>query len=405
MKNRGMRAGVVLLIALLLVPTSLITLRAESSENIVILVSDNPADLAIAIYLSVSINATVVVSSWGTFNEAVAVNVVAELPDKIIIIGGPIAVPEIYEEIFQKLGIPVERIGGRDRYETNELVLEWMLSKGVKVKPDKIALVHGLDLAALEEALDQVIEGKCLVLLVKEENLEEIAELVESLAPPAVEVVDSPMINVTSVQASIEGNVSISVQVTISHTIDVSMRERAKRALERAKEKLAEAIELANNLTAVDIELNQMIEMAESLLDKAAEHFINGEFEVTYKLSLEVIHLSNKIVHKVNLVISTGQEDLASSLEFKLELYKEMLHTIETSGANTTVAITIAREIELYIERKEYDKAQQLIAQLEQAVKQCISEGKRLEVQRTHGAHGESPVSPGPAPPWKPPGG
>jgi len=408
MQKGRMKVGLAVIMALLLAfPISLVKPGAEStSEVIVILVSDNPADLAIAISLAVSINATVVVTPWGMFNETAAINVVGELPDKVIIIGGPVAVPETYAQIFQDLGISVERIGGSDRYETNELILDWMLSNNVEIKPDKVVLIHGLDLAALEQALDLVVEGEFLVLLVKDENVTEVAELVEKIAPSKVEVIESPMINITSVQLFLQGNISIAVEVTVSHTLAISIRERARKAIEEANEKLSEATQLANDLTLVDVEISHSIETATSLLNQAIEHFNNGEFELALELSLDVLHLSNKIVHKVNLVISTGQADLASSLEFKLELYIEMLHIIQTKGVNITRSINITKEIEICIKRKEYDKAQQFMSQLEEAIKECMLERKRSGPPEVHGTHEASPHIPSPgASPWRPSGG
>ena len=404
--KRRLSNGLALLLILILASSMPISrLTAKPMENIVILVSDNSADLAISITLAISINAPVVVSPWGLFNETVVAKVVGELPDKIIIIGGPMAVPESYVEAFQGLGIPVERIGGADRFETNQLVIEWMLSNNIEIKPNKVALVHGLDFVALEEMLDSVVSGECLVLLVKDENIINVTRLIEKMAPPEVEVINTTLINVTCVKTFLQGNISIPTEI-VSCNIS-SMKERAIKAIERVKEELLRVIELANDLIEVDEEISKGIETIIALLDEAIEYINNDEYELAYKKLLEAMHLLQEIVHKVSLMISTGQIDLSSLLEKKLELYLEMLNEIQARGANVTEAITIANEIQQLIENKEYDKARELINQLQQTVWESMQEVKRAR-------RFKPPIMPGPYPnitmpgmpwPWKPPGG
>ncbi|RLG46717.1 MAG: hypothetical protein DRN90_02885 [Thermoproteota archaeon] len=407
MEGRMMKIGVALLLILLLAFPLPIIRTTASSENIVILVSDNSADLAVAISLAISINATVVVSPWGLFNETVVAKIVGEFPDKVIIIGGPVAVPESYVETLEGLGIPVERIGGADRFETNQLVIEWMLSNNIEIKLDKVVLIHGLDFVALEEILGSVINGECMVLLVNDEyeNMVNITRLIEEMAPPEVEVINTTLINVTCIQAFLQANITAPAEVIVSHNLS-SMKERAIKAIERVKKELERVIELANDLIEVDEEISQDIQTVMALLDEAIENINNDEYEKAYENLLEAMHLLQEIVHKVSLMISTGQIDLNSLLEQKLELYLEMLDEFQSKGADVSEAITIANEVQRLIENKEYDKARELIDQLRETISENMQEIKEVKGFKPPKIPVIYPVIPIPGGmPWKPPKG
>ncbi|GEM_PF-3264270 len=402
-----MKIGVALLLILLLAFPLPIIRTTASSENIVILVSDNSADLAVAISLAISINATVVISPWGLFNETVVAKIVGELPDKVIIIGGPVAVPESYVETLEGLSIPVERIGGADRFETNQLVIEWILSNNIEIKLDKVVLIHGLDFVALEEILGSVISGECMVLLVNDEyeNMVNITRLIEEMAPPEVEVINTTLVNVTCIQAFLQANITVPAEVIVSHNLS-SMKERAIKAIERVKKELERVIELANDLIEVDEEISQDIQTVIALLDEAIENINNDEYEKAYENLLEAMYLLQEIVHKVSLMISTGQIDLSSLLEQKLELYLEMLDEFQSKGADVSEAITIANEVQQLIENKEYDKARELIDQLRETISENMQEIKEVKGFKPPKIPVIYPVIPIPGGmPWKPPKG
>ncbi len=405
MKSRSNEGTVYLLIFILVLSTPISVLLADPLGNIVILVSDNSADLAIAISLAKSIDATVVVSPWGLFNETVVANVVGELPDKVLIIGGSVAVPESYVEALQGLGIPVERIGGADRFETNQLVLNWMLSNNIEIKTSKVSLVHGLDFVALEEMIESIISGERLVLLVKDENIANITKLIERMAPPEVEVINSTFINASFIQAFLQCNITAPPEVVVYRNLS-SIKERAIKALERAKRELTRTMELADDLIDVDEEISQDIETVKTLLDEAIECINNDEYEQAYEKVLTAIHLLQEIVHKVSLMVSTGQVELSTLLEQKLELYLEMLNEFQEEGANVTEAIAIVKEIQQLIQNKEYDQARELINQLRQTVWENMQEIKRMRGLRPIKVPKVTPGIPLPGGmPWKPPKG
>jgi hypothetical protein len=77
-------------------------------------------DYDVAKIVAESLGAPLVVTRWGVFTEDDREEIEKLHPQQLIIIGGPYAVPLEIE----RLGIPFERVGGRDRLETARLALK-----------------------------------------------------------------------------------------------------------------------------------------------------------------------------------------------------------------------------------------------------------------------------------------
>lgn len=103
---------------------------AAQESTTVILVSDNPSDYAVALSLSNTLNAAIVVTEWGTVESEKIQELIAMDPQRVIIIGGPKAVPEEYENALKNAGINVVRIWGQTRIETSLNALEWLKENG-----------------------------------------------------------------------------------------------------------------------------------------------------------------------------------------------------------------------------------------------------------------------------------
>jgi|GEM_PF-4797429 len=106
---------------------ALIPAGFSQSTEIVIVVSDNSADLAVAHALASKANTkAVIVVKWG--EKLVTADITYEIklakPTKVIIIGGPVAVPQGIEEAIQNLGYSTTRAGGVDRFETAAIIAD-----------------------------------------------------------------------------------------------------------------------------------------------------------------------------------------------------------------------------------------------------------------------------------------
>ncbi|NJE10380.1 cell wall-binding repeat-containing protein [Thermococcus sp. MAR1] len=124
------------------------------AEGMVILVSDNPADYAGAKVLSLAAGGTIVTTPWGRFDENLLGKVLSARPGEVVVVGGPLAVPANYSEVLEAKGIKVTRIAGKDRAETSEMLLNWIIDSGYKPKGD-VYLVDGWDEGAILYILEE----------------------------------------------------------------------------------------------------------------------------------------------------------------------------------------------------------------------------------------------------------
>ncbi len=127
--------------------------------KLVILVSDNEADSAVAQNVADLLGAQLIVSPWGgTYDPAASAEILSIDPDRVIIIGGgPVAVPEEYTEDLEEFGIPYERWYGETRYETNLAVIEGGLRDefpAVFGEIKTVVLSNGRDVLAMEKYLE-----------------------------------------------------------------------------------------------------------------------------------------------------------------------------------------------------------------------------------------------------------
>ncbi|XRP96223.1 cell wall-binding repeat-containing protein [Methanocaldococcus sp. 16A] len=163
------------------------------SATDVILVSDNCADQCTALEVANALNATVITTEWGIYNESLVNEILALNPNKVIIIGGPLAVAENYTTALENAGITVERIGGQTRYETNaNVTLRFQNQFRYAYGNNTTAYVcHGFDDIALNETMERIRNGTCLVLLTNGVNLTVEPERLQ-LRINKIEVVENP---------------------------------------------------------------------------------------------------------------------------------------------------------------------------------------------------------------------
>ncbi len=114
-----------------------------------LLVSDNPADEAVASSIASDINAALVLTPHGTYDEATLNQIINASPRKVIIIGGKAAVPDGYLDELAKAGIEVKVVGGKTRQQTS--ILAWKEFKSEIKK--KTLVVDGKEAIAVSDAV------------------------------------------------------------------------------------------------------------------------------------------------------------------------------------------------------------------------------------------------------------
>ncbi|AEF95565.1 cell wall-binding repeat-containing protein [Methanotorris igneus] len=273
-----------LLLLALLVPT-------VSATN-VILVSDNQADYLTATNIASLFNDTeVVVAPWGIYNESVVNEILKLNPEQVIIIGGPVAVPDEYVEKLENLGIKVERIAGKDRYETNKEVIEKFKEK---LKEKKVVVVHG-DVGFLVN-----ISKDTIVILTNGVNL---TVDVDELEPKEVEVVEDPVANLTGIAKKLENHgLKVKINVVPEHALEKVLENRIKELKTKIKVLKKQGVDTE------DLE-DELKDLEEMLKEK--------NYDDAYKLMLEI---KNKEMVKIKLklhVHGKGNEKLKLELEVK----------------------------------------------------------------------------------------
>ena len=183
-----------LLLLMVAVPLVSAVAVSTSSTSTVVLVSNNMADNSVALEVANALNATVITTEWGIYNESLIDDILALNPDKVIIIGGPLAVVENYTTALENAGITVERIGGSNRYETNANVTLRFQNQFRYAYGDNVTacVCHGFDDIALNETVELIKNGTCLILLTDGTNLTVEPQRLQ-LKINKVEIIENPI--------------------------------------------------------------------------------------------------------------------------------------------------------------------------------------------------------------------
>lgn len=102
-------------------------LGKETFETIIIATSTKPYDALAGSYLAINKEAPILLTNSSSGANTALLNFVKQYAEKdamIYIIGGTNAVSASVDTLFMKAGYDVVRLGGKDRYETNIMVLE-----------------------------------------------------------------------------------------------------------------------------------------------------------------------------------------------------------------------------------------------------------------------------------------
>ncbi|ABR56474.1 putative cell wall binding repeat 2-containing protein [Methanococcus aeolicus Nankai-3] len=258
----------ILLLTLIVVPMV--------SATDVILVSDNHADYVAVEGVAKAVNATVIKTPWGIFNESVLDEIRSLNPNDVIVVGGPMAVVENYTKELENIGIEVERIAGENRYETNaNLVLKFkhMFGNGTTVY-----VYHGDDIAL--NGTFQGMDKPLLVLLTNGVNLTVDPEDLD-LEIEEVEVMDSPLYNGSLVAEKFKmKGANVKINAVPQDKIEVMMENKITA--------LKMKIDLLKSQGIDASELEDKLEELESILNETEEAMDGDKYEEAYKLMVEL---------------------------------------------------------------------------------------------------------------------
>ncbi|USG99829.1 cell wall-binding repeat 2 family protein [Thermococcus argininiproducens] len=368
------KKGFAWLFGILLLASMIPLSQAQATLSIVILVSDNEADSALAEDLASILNATIVVTTWGVYDTNVTAEIMSYAPDKVIIIGGPDAVPKEYETDLSELGIPYVRWYGKDRYETNLEVIKYALEEYPELFVNiKIVIAHGRDLGAIKQV--KGIQGKKFVIYV-DKNLTNQTEIIGTLLKTkTVIIIKSPLMDNETAEM-IRERVRERVQNGNITEEDIGITpEMAWEAIEIAINRTETAKEILDNLTIPSA--TKLLELAEKEIQIAKESYNEGNYGKAYGQAIAakahaeaVIRLAGKEWRNVmHAKVDIQLEREVYKLEIKLKV-------LTKAGIDVTEISEKIEAAKNAIQAGDYEGARELIEQAKNMLRDAFMQGR-----------------------------
>ncbi|MBI5253903.1 MAG: hypothetical protein HY930_05865 [Euryarchaeota archaeon] len=199
----------------------------SAQTNVIILVSDNPADLAVANTLAEKINVKVVVTPWGTLSDEAVQKITASGAAEVYVVGGSVAVPDA--EVGIK--IKVKRFAGEDRYHTSALIAkEWK-------NCSEVFVAVGDDDQGIQDAGTKAKVKKCPVVFVRPDSVpSSVAASIENLSASTAVLIPTPNMQVAEIKSKIRARGVGEINET-----KIDFKQRAAKAIEDAEAAIARA--------------------------------------------------------------------------------------------------------------------------------------------------------------------
>jgi len=264
------------LLALFVLTVFVASAHAQETKP-VILVSDNPADLAVAQLLAQKLNATIVTTPWGTLSEEAVRKIKVSGATVVYVVGGPVAVPDV--EV--KIEVKVKRIAGKDRYETAAIAASmWN-------ETDEAVVVEGTDELGIREALEKARARGVPILLVKGDEVPEgVEKAIEKLRAKRLHVIPAPDMNITKIEKRFR-----EYGVREVNSTHVDFAERAAEALEDAREAIAEADFNTSNVTSGwELAAARLLLNAKEHLKQAEDAYNESKYGRAFGLAVAAKH-------------------------------------------------------------------------------------------------------------------
>ncbi len=340
-------------------------------EVTVILVSDNPADSALAQYLANLTGAIVVVTPWGVYDPNVSAQVIGAAPDQVIIIGGPDAVSALYEEDFKELNITVTRWWGENRYETNVAVIgNATLILRIKFQ-NSLVVVPGNDSVAIEKALEEAMKVHGFILFAN--NSTDPIRIIARFGskPENITIVETPI--TAKLAEKLRDRIEERAHIKMSNVSVNITREMALKAIEDANKTISLAAKLLNNAsdneTGVvggrNLVLSRFLMKAELTLEKAQKAYEEGNYGKAYGLATAARAQVEPLI-KLYSKEWQGEMKKDPKLLYGFMLYRIhfKVNLLEQAGINDPVLQKLIDQLKEAIQKGEYDIVPSLLQKI-----------------------------------------
>ncbi|WP_297535751.1 hypothetical protein [Thermococcus sp.] len=331
-------------------------LCASTPAKIVILVSDNPADLAMAKFVSNVTGFPIVVTPWGIYDPSVSARVLAYNPGEVIIIGGPLAVLDDYATDLKGFNVTVVRWWGETRYGTNKAVIKGLESMGL-ISPNATFLVPGNDTFAIAYALRLALKDRGVILYVnstlKSESLKNPVLVVSPMSEKIGKKVEDVVKPVSVVRAN----------VTEKELEDLILQLEAKLGSIR-------------NLTANDSQLKGLLNLAQDNLNSAKEELQKGNLQMAYRYAMMA-------GFQIDLALKMANENPSAKLQLDLQILELQTHGMAQIDPETLVKLKgLLDQLREALKEHDYEKARRIEMEI------------RLLLLKTIREHGIIPPAP-----------
>nr|WP_206204450.1 hypothetical protein [Thermococcus sp. 21S7] len=322
-------------------------LPRASAENarLIILVSDNEADWAIAGNVADLLGAHLIVSPWGTYDPAVSAEILSVEPEKVIIVGGPVAIPEEYTKDFDEFGIPYERWYGETRYETNLVVIQALKEEF----PDAfgeigtVVIANGRDALAIDGYLEAMklrpyeFEGKPILVLTDggRENatitaLERFTHVSEVKYAATYSGREEPMfpLNREKIEAWMKGHLASYNEGDLAQS---PTRDEVYSLLINVQNKTNRAEKLLDGLRVPDA--RRKLEEAENALSMAWNAYNSGDYSKAYRLAMMASFNADFVVSRAYREMRTVYQGLPNmQLQAEIHQFEVMARVLKKKG-------------------------------------------------------------------------
>ncbi|WP_198362120.1 cell wall-binding repeat-containing protein [Thermococcus pacificus] len=370
---------------------------SAADSSIAILVTDNEADLAIAYSVAALLDAKVIVSPWGTYDPAVSAEILSVEPGKVIIIGGPVAVPEDYNGDLDDFGIPYERWYGETRYETNLAVIEGLLEEfpGIYEGIDAVVVANGRDGLALKEYLKRVKTGSMgaygspLLILTDSGKLNETLEALgrfkglKSLVYMGTFEGTAPIFPLNSEWLTDFARGRFGSELGVEEVAASLDPVTTGEVLKDVQNKTERAKELLDGLQIPAA--RKRLEMAESLIEQAWSEYNRGNYAEAYRLAMKASGDADfVIVMAYKEVMTIYQGSAQKRLERRLLQFEVMVRVLEKKGYDVSDVESLLQQARDALKRHDYST---VLNDLIPQIKAKLAE----KTLRGHGASGTWP--------------
>lgn len=271
--------------------------------SVIILVSDNSADLAVANTLAEKVNVSVVVTPWGTLSDEAVQKINASGAVEVYVVGGSVAVPDV--EV--KIKIKVKRFAGDDRYHTSALVAqEWK-------NCSEVFVAVGDDDQGIQDARIKIKAKNCPVVFVRPDSVpESVAASMGKLNASTAVLIPTPNMQVAEIKSKLKAKGIGDVNET-----KIDSKERASKAIANAEAAIALAEENATEVTdGRTAAAAQLVINAKKHLQAAKTAFDAGKYGEAFGLATAAkAQAENSMRISQKIVIGTFKKDVSETEE------------------------------------------------------------------------------------------